>query len=98
MAVHATVPFVAMLRKAVLLPPWAVGITVLGAIAGQQLGAKVERQRLAGELPLLWPLPAPAAAGRAGEGLLAAQRAAQQRPCGPAAVSGGVRSSRLVAA
>jgi hypothetical protein len=47
-AVHATIPFVAMLRKAVLMPPWAVLLTVAGAMAGQQAGAVLERKRLAG--------------------------------------------------
>jgi hypothetical protein len=37
-AVHATIPFVAMLRKAVLMPKWAVLLTILGAVAGQQVG------------------------------------------------------------
>lgn len=37
LAVHATIPFVAMLRKAVLMPKWAVLLTVLGAVAGQQV-------------------------------------------------------------
>jgi hypothetical protein len=45
-AVHATIPFVAMLRKAVLMPRWAILFTIAGAIAGQQVGAKLERARL----------------------------------------------------
>ena len=45
-AVHATIPFVAMLRKAVLMPQWAILLTIAGAIAGQQMGAKLERTRL----------------------------------------------------
>ena len=45
-AVHATIPFVAMLRKAVLMPRWAILLTVAGSIAGQQLGAKLEKARL----------------------------------------------------
>ena len=48
MAVHATVPFVAMLRKAVLMPMWGLGVTVLGSIAGQQVGAILERKRMQG--------------------------------------------------
>jgi hypothetical protein len=31
LAVHATIPFVAMLRKAVLMPKWAILLTVAGA-------------------------------------------------------------------
>lgn len=45
-AVHATIPFVAMLRKAVLMPRWAILLTIAGAIAGQQMGAKLEKARL----------------------------------------------------
>lgn len=45
-AVHATIPFVGMLRKAVLMPKWAMLLTIAGAIAGQQVGAKLERARL----------------------------------------------------
>ncbi|KAL4426147.1 hypothetical protein ABPG77_007429 [Micractinium sp. CCAP 211/92] len=46
LAVHATIPFVAMLRKAVLMPKWAILLTVAGAIAGQNVGARMERERL----------------------------------------------------
>lgn len=46
LAVHATIPFVAMLRKAVLMPKWAILLTIAGAVAGQQVGAKMERARL----------------------------------------------------
>lgn len=45
-AVHATIPFVGMLRKAVLMPKWAMLLTIAGSIAGQQVGAKLERARL----------------------------------------------------
>lgn len=31
LAVHATIPFVAMLRKAVLMPKWAILLTLAGA-------------------------------------------------------------------
>ena len=31
LAVHATIPFVASLRKAVLMPKWAILLTVAGA-------------------------------------------------------------------
>ena len=48
-AVHATIPFVAMLRKAVLMPPWAILLTVGGAVGGQHVGEKlmyrIEQQR-----------------------------------------------------
>lgn len=45
-AVHATIPFVAMLRKAVLMPQWAILLTIAGALAGQQVGTQLERARL----------------------------------------------------
>jgi len=47
-AVHATVPFVAALRQATLLPRWALLLTVAGAVAGQMVGAKVEEARVRG--------------------------------------------------
>ena len=45
-AVHATVPFVAALRQATLLPRWALVLTVAGAVAGQMLGARAEAARV----------------------------------------------------
>eukprot|EP01025_Chloroclados_australasicus_P044785 TRINITY_DN487_c0_g2_i1.p2 TRINITY_DN487_c0_g2~~TRINITY_DN487_c0_g2_i1.p2 ORF type:complete len:410 (-),score=7.34 TRINITY_DN487_c0_g2_i1:824-1912(-) len=45
-AVHATIPFVAMLRKAAILPQYALGVTVIAAVIGQSIGAKLEKQRL----------------------------------------------------
>jgi hypothetical protein len=44
--VHITVPLVAMLRKGVGLPPWALALTVAAAVGGQQAGAGLERRRL----------------------------------------------------
>ncbi len=46
-AVHVTVPFIAMLRKAVVMPKWAIILTVAAAVAGQMIGTRVERYRLA---------------------------------------------------
>jgi hypothetical protein len=46
LAVHASVPFIAMLRKALLMPPQAVLVTVLAAIIGQATGARMEKARL----------------------------------------------------
>lgn len=34
-AVHATIPFIAMLRKACLMPKWAITFTVASAVIGQ---------------------------------------------------------------
>ncbi|GIM14668.1 hypothetical protein Vretimale_17615 [Volvox reticuliferus] len=45
-AVHATIPFIAMLRKAVIMPKYAILFTICAAIAGQAMGAKLERRRL----------------------------------------------------
>lgn len=49
-AVHATIPFVAMLRKAVMMPFWGLGLTILGSLAGQHVGSTLEKKRLAGSL------------------------------------------------
>ena len=46
-AVHLTIPVVGMLRKALFMPPYALLLTIAAAIAGQQIGAKVERVRRA---------------------------------------------------
>ncbi|KAG2450667.1 hypothetical protein HYH02_004507 [Chlamydomonas schloesseri] len=45
-AVHATIPFIAMLRKAVIMPKYAILFTIAAAIAGQAMGAKLERRRM----------------------------------------------------
>lgn len=47
LAVHATIPLIAPLRKAVLMPRWAIALTIASAIAGQYTGARLERMRLA---------------------------------------------------
>ena len=49
LAVHASIPFVAMLRKAVIMPKIAIVCTIACAIAGQAIGARLERARLAKE-------------------------------------------------
>ena len=45
LAVHATVPFFAFMRKGVGMPKWAIGLTVVAAVAGQAIGAKLEKAR-----------------------------------------------------
>ncbi|WOL09509.1 hypothetical protein Cni_G18262 [Canna indica] len=45
-AVHAAVPFIAMLRKSVLMPKTAMAITIAASILGQTLGSRAERLRL----------------------------------------------------
>lgn len=46
-AVHAPIPFIAIFRKAVVMPKWAMLLTFAAAIAGQAAGAQWERTRLA---------------------------------------------------
>lgn len=45
-AVHAAVPFIAMLRKSVLMPKSAMALTIAASILGQILGSRAERIRL----------------------------------------------------
>jgi hypothetical protein len=45
-AVHATIPFVAMLRKAVIMPKYAMVVTFAAAVIGQVIGSRLERARL----------------------------------------------------
>lgn len=45
-AVHATIPFIAALRKAVVMPPYAMVFTIAAAVAGQFIGARLERERM----------------------------------------------------
>ncbi|KAJ6712185.1 PROTEIN putative-RELATED [Salix purpurea] len=45
-AVHAAVPFIAMLRKSVLMPKTAMALTIGASILGQIIGSRAERRRL----------------------------------------------------
>lgn len=45
-AVHASLPFVIALRKACIMPRYAVLFTITAAVLGQALGARIERRRL----------------------------------------------------
>ncbi|KAL8051789.1 hypothetical protein ABFX02_06G171600 [Erythranthe guttata] len=45
-AVHAAVPFIAMLRKSVLMPKSAMAFTIGASILGQVIGSRAERHRL----------------------------------------------------
>lgn len=60
-AVHATIPFVAMLRKAVIMPKYAMLVTIAAAVMGQLVGSRVERARLQYEQQHGPLLPAPEA-------------------------------------
>lgn len=46
-AVHASVPFIAMLRKAVVMPKYAMAFTIAASILGQVIGSRAERIRVA---------------------------------------------------
>ncbi|KAL6549796.1 hypothetical protein OROMI_020284 [Orobanche minor] len=45
-AVHAAVPFIAMLRKSVAMPKTAMVLTIVGSVLGQIIGSRAERLRL----------------------------------------------------
>lgn len=45
-AVHAAVPFIAMLRKSVVMPKTAMALTIAASILGQVIGSRAERLRL----------------------------------------------------
>ncbi|KAL3650026.1 hypothetical protein CASFOL_006429 [Castilleja foliolosa] len=45
-AVHAAVPFIAMIRKSVLMPKAAMAFTIAASILGQVIGSRAERYRL----------------------------------------------------
>ncbi|XP_008800000.1 uncharacterized protein LOC103714511 [Phoenix dactylifera] len=45
-AVHAAVPFIAILRKSVLMPKTAMAFTIAASILGQTIGSRAERLRL----------------------------------------------------
>ncbi|XP_042490773.1 uncharacterized protein LOC122070650 [Macadamia integrifolia] len=45
-AVHAAVPFIAMLRKSILMPKTAMAFTVAASVLGQVIGSRAERIRL----------------------------------------------------
>lgn len=49
-AVHAAVPFIAMLRKSVVMPKTAMVITIAASILGQTIGSRAERLRLKSSL------------------------------------------------
>ncbi|KAJ6901925.1 hypothetical protein NC651_019655 [Populus alba x Populus x berolinensis] len=65
-AVHAAVPFIAMLRKSILMPKSAMAFTIGASILGQVIGSRAERYRLKGVAAKGMPLtetPAVAAKG-----------------------------------
>ena len=45
-AVHAAVPFIAMLRKSVMMPKTAMALTIAASVLGQVIGSRAERHRL----------------------------------------------------
>mmetsp|Transcript_30010 Transcript_30010/g.75158 ORF Transcript_30010/g.75158 Transcript_30010/m.75158 type:complete len:505 (-) Transcript_30010:206-1720(-) len=46
-AVHASIPFVVSLRKAVMLPRMAIIVTIASAVLGQYVASRFERRRIA---------------------------------------------------
>lgn len=44
--VHAAVPFIAMLRKSVVMPKTAMALTIAASILGQTIGSRAEQLRL----------------------------------------------------
>lgn len=61
LAVHASLPFVISLRKACVMPRYAVLFTITAAVVGQALGARVERERMRRVKPSLNRCGAPTA-------------------------------------
>lgn len=53
-AVHTPIPFIAIFRKAVVMPKWAMLLTFSAAVVGQAYGAQWERNRLASGGGLPW--------------------------------------------
>lgn len=45
-AVHAAVPFIAMLRKSILMPKSAMAFTIAASVLGQVIGSRAERYRM----------------------------------------------------
>lgn len=45
-AVHAAVPFIAVLRKSVLMPKSAMAFTIAASVLGQVIGSRAERRRM----------------------------------------------------
>ncbi|CAN6461321.1 unnamed protein product [Victoria cruziana] len=45
-AIHAAIPFIAMLRKSVLMPKSAMAFTIAASVLGQVIGSRAERHRL----------------------------------------------------
>ncbi|XP_031483337.1 uncharacterized protein LOC116252871 [Nymphaea colorata] len=45
-AIHAAIPFIAMLRKSVLMPKSAMAFTIAASVLGQVIGSRAERYRL----------------------------------------------------
>lgn len=86
LAVHASIPFIAMLRKAVIMPKYAIIFSLATAIAGQTLGSRLERRRLrsAGART-----GAPTFAASASSGPAAALLRPSDADAGAAALSGG---------
>ncbi|XP_078437704.1 uncharacterized protein LOC144708330 isoform X2 [Wolffia australiana] len=64
-AVHAAVPFIAMLRKSVVMPKTAMALTIAASILGQAIGSRAERLRLKSLVAIDAPPAAPCATSTA---------------------------------
>mmetsp|Transcript_26628 Transcript_26628/g.32325 ORF Transcript_26628/g.32325 Transcript_26628/m.32325 type:complete len:381 (+) Transcript_26628:158-1300(+) len=59
-AIHASVPLIAMMRKASLVPQYAIVGTIVCAILGQVIGSRTERKRVkSSKVKMLLSLPPP---------------------------------------
>lgn len=89
--VHASVPFVAILRKAALMPKYAMAFTIAASIVGQAIGSRAERKRVASALP-------PAALEEPSPGFTVKQRRAKKRELGTGLRGMGFRQSESMVA
>lgn len=85
--VHASVPFVAILRKAALMPKYAMAFTIAASIVGQTVGSRSERKCLRS-----------AASDSGYEGIPATKRKPRTRELGSGLRGLGVNRSGSVAA
>ncbi|KAM1505093.1 hypothetical protein TB2_001060 [Malus domestica] len=66
-AVHAAVPFIAVLRKSVLMPKSAMAFTIAASVLGQVIGSRAERYRLKAVASKKLPLTETSAGGATSE-------------------------------
>lgn len=89
-AVHAAVPFIALLRKSVMMPKTAMALTIAASILGQVIGSRAERYRLmklAAERERLAVSGLPAATGAIAIGMRGGQCGAEGTMWDPLAIN-----------